>query len=265
MDTAIGRQLRHPTWRWITALTVGAVVVGLDLGVHWRYHLAEAAYLERVEACRELLPAFVPSQADSDAVTERYESMLAAADHALYVRLVLAVAAPLVYLALARGDRASVGLLESPRQGWRAWIAISMRAGAVLFVAALGFALVWRSLGWGWESAIAGYSDGQFLFAEGCVRAPVFEEIIYRLALCVPIATRFGSGPAIAASGILFALVHVTYGNLNPASAISGFFFAWVFLKSDSIIPCIALHALGNFLFGLFLWTAGPGPAQLMF
>jgi membrane protease YdiL (CAAX protease family) len=97
---------------------------------------------------------------------------------------------------------------------------------------------------------------------DGCFVFPVMEEFIYRVALCVPLVLIVSPWGAIAASGIVFAFLHVLYGNPSPENAIGGFVLAWVYLKSGSIYVPIGLHALGNFLLLLAqvaLWYAGYG------
>lgn len=83
-----------------------------------------------------------------------------------------------------------------------------------------------------------------------CIVAPVIEETIFRLGLCVPFAVWLGPWKTIVVSGLVFAAVHVVGGNASPENLVGGFFLAWAYLKSDSIVVPVALHSLGN-LFAL--------------
>ena len=53
---------------------------------------------------------------------------------------------------------------------------------------------------------------------------------------------------AIAASGVIFAALHFVYGNPSPENAVGGLFLAWAYLKSETIVVPVLLHALGNSL-----------------
>jgi membrane protease YdiL (CAAX protease family) len=79
-----------------------------------------------------------------------------------------------------------------------------------------------------------------------CVDYPLFEEVLYRLAVCVPVAAWLGPRVAIAASGFIFAGLHVLYGNPSPDNLLGGFILAWAFLRSGTLVVPIALHSLGN-------------------
>jgi membrane protease YdiL (CAAX protease family) len=57
-----------------------------------------------------------------------------------------------------------------------------------------------------------------------------------------------GCWKTIAASGVLFGLLHVVYGNPSPENLVGGFFLAWAYLKSESILIPFILHAGGNLI-----------------
>jgi uncharacterized protein len=271
MDTRIGQQLRHPTWRWATALGLGVAIIATDLAMYGRSRMATDAYINISAQYGVLLMHLEAGTTSygtvSDhymAVQRAYDAMQRAEADAILCRALLALAAPLAYLVLARGDWVSVGLCTTPVQGWRWWSVTGCRLALLVTGAAIPIGLVWRQVGWGWDAVAGAFADNDWPLAECCVRYPVFEEMLYRLAICVPVAARFGKGPAIAASGILFAAIHVIYDALNPVNAIAGFLLAWAFFKSESITVPILLHALGNLLFWLFLWAVGPGLARLV-
>ena len=85
-------------------------------------------------------------------------------------------------------------------------------------------------------------------FLRMCVFAPLLEEAIYRVALCVPLAATVGAGWAVAASGAAFGLLHAVYGNPSPENVLGGFFLAWAYLRSGSACVPVLLHAAGNLL-----------------
>ena len=86
------------------------------------------------------------------------------------------------------------------------------------------------------------------MFLHMCVAAPVLEETLYRLLVCVPLAGWRRPWLAIAASGLLFAALHFLYGNPSPENMIGGLILAWAYLKSETIVVPVLLHALGNLL-----------------
>jgi len=99
--------------------------------------------------------------------------------------------------------------------------------------------------------------SSQFLpwLFRACLAAPVLEEAVYRFALCAPTAPILGRWPVIILSGLAFGWLHFIYGNPGPDNLIAGFLLAWAYLKSESILVPVVLHALGNFF--VFLTQAG--------
>jgi membrane protease YdiL (CAAX protease family) len=83
-------------------------------------------------------------------------------------------------------------------------------------------------------------------FLRMCVIAPVLEEVVYRLAPCVPLAVLFGPWKAIVVSALAFAGMHIVAGVPSPENLVGGFFLAWAYLKSSSIAVPVVLHSLGN-------------------
>jgi membrane protease YdiL (CAAX protease family) len=79
-----------------------------------------------------------------------------------------------------------------------------------------------------------------------CISAPILEEALYRLVLCVALVRIAGPRWTIFASGAMFAALHFVWGNASPDNFIAGYFLAWVFLKSGSILTPLVLHSLGN-------------------
>jgi membrane protease YdiL (CAAX protease family) len=158
----------------------------------------------------------------------------------------LAVALPL-YGFLTGWDRTSLGLRFSPVQGWWWWVRTGLVLGAVV-LAVVGLAggiglLAGRPLP---PPIVQPWRDwAQWLF-DGCVRAPLLEESTYRFVLCLPLLALCGRWPALLASGVVFAALHVRYGIPSPDNFAGGFVFAWGFLASGSLLVPMLLHAAGN-------------------
>jgi membrane protease YdiL (CAAX protease family) len=174
-------------------------------------------------------------------------------------RAALAVGAPVIYLLLARGDPASVGLSLRPavnrRYCLRATLAMGVAIGACFILAGGVYSLM------GWEVPIIRMAPAQFWpqFQHACVLAPAVEEGIYRVGLCCGAVVLLGARGAIVVSGLVFGALHILYGNPGPDNLVAGFFLAWAFLKSGSILVPVALHALGNLCalgswIGMWLW-----------
>lgn len=165
------------------------------------------------------------------------------------LRLSIAATAAVVLLLIARGDRATVGLTVVPVQGWRAWVRITAWIVALLG-AAIGVVTIvaWTA---GVLKAPPTLSPEHYgpRLVWSCVITPVFEEGVYRLALCVAlVALCIGRIAVIAVCGVVFGLLHVAYGNPAPDNLLAGFVLGWAFLHSGSVLVPIALHALGNLL-----------------
>ncbi len=151
-------------------------------------------------------------------------------------------------LGLARGDRMSLGLRLRPVQGYGYWIKASLVVGALLGVLIVVAAAVMYAVGKPFATRSMFVSTSQFrpVALHAVVVAPLLEEPIYRLVVCVPIIALFGRWPAVVASGGLFGYLHFHYGNPAPDNFFAGYVLAWAYLHSRSLAVPIALHALGN-------------------
>ena len=162
------------------------------------------------------------------------------------LRSLLTGASVLILFLLARGDRASLGLVVRLRPSYRYWVKVTLGIGAAVG----GFCIVAGFLLWiiGIRIPIPATPPEQILPALGsyCVSAPVLEEALYRLVLCVALVRIAGPWWTIFASGVIFAALHFVWGNASPEYFIAGYFLAWAFLKSGSILTPIVLHSLGN-------------------
>ena len=164
------------------------------------------------------------------------------------VRLALALTAFAAVVYLSDGDLQSVGLRFNPRQGWRPWIRTSLRIGLIVaFCIAVGLG-IWSLTGH--QIQIHSVPPWHIVssFLHMCVVAPLLEETIYRVLVCIALTSVVGCWRTIAINGILFAGLHVVYGNPSPENLVGGFFLAWVYLKSETILLPVMLHSLGNFI-----------------
>ncbi len=160
----------------------------------------------------------------------------------------IALGAFVIYLHLVQGDLASVGLTAKPIQGWRYWVRATLIIGlAVLGCIAVGWS-VWILLGRKLPVYRIHPDSAGSIFFGMCVVAPMREEFIYRLALCVPLAGLSRLWTAVTVSGLTFGALHIVHGNPSPENLIGGFFLAWAYLKSGTIYVPILLHSLGNFV-----------------
>lgn len=163
-------------------------------------------------------------------------------------RIALAILAFAIIVYLTDGDLESVGLQARPAQGWSPWVRwsylIALMVGACL---AIGFGL-WRLSG----RPLPLHTTPPQVFwpylLQMCFVAPMLEETIYRLVVCVAFAPVIGCWPTIILNGCLFGALHVVYGSASPENLVGGFFLAWAYLKSGTILVPLLLHSAGNFL-----------------
>ena len=77
------------------------------------------------------------------------------------------------------------------------------------------------------------------------VLAPLFEETIFRGALLPVLATKFGPLPGVLLSGLLFAMAHISVGELAPLTVL-GVGLGLVRLRSGRLWPSVLMHGLWN-------------------
>ena len=95
----------------------------------------------------------------------------------------------------------------------------------------------------GWDSGRAAPFIANFVVVAGV--APFVEELTYRGLGFAAVRDAFGNGAAVAVTAVAFGLAHGLFEAL-PVLTIFGLILAWVRLKTGSIYPTIALHALFN-------------------
>jgi len=84
--------------------------------------------------------------------------------------------------------------------------------------------------------------------------APVFEELAYRGLVYVSLRSVFKASPAIIISALLFSFLHF-YSLVGFLTVFwSGMVLAYSFERFRSLLPGMAVHALGNILFLMTVW-----------
>ncbi len=85
--------------------------------------------------------------------------------------------------------------------------------------------------------------------------APVTEELLFRGLILRGFVRNYGATVAIAASALMFALLHVSPWRLVSV-AVDGAFMAWLVIRTRSLIPALLMHAVGNGLAVLLMLSA---------
>jgi membrane protease YdiL (CAAX protease family) len=206
MDTIIGQTLRGSWGRIIFALTLAVMTITAD------FFICQNAYL-------------------------RFFG---------YPRPIIALCSILILAFLARWNLASLGVTLQPRQGFLYWIKATLLIGLVVAFFTGIVLVLFRAFGFTVSNPkLASYflRDATII---GCIKAPLLEECLYRVVLCVPLVALVGSRWTIFISGIIFAALHFVYQLPRPDNFIAGYFLAWAFLKSGSILIPVVIHSLGN-------------------
>jgi membrane protease YdiL (CAAX protease family) len=163
-----------------------------------------------------------------------------------FPRLLLGTIVLVVYMSLlARcGGGQFPGFRVPPLAEWSRWLALF--GGAALLLGGISIAM--RA----WFPGLAyGHREVTAIVIFAGIVWPVYEEVIYRVALVPASAAWLGRWGAILANGVVFALLHVAYGNPDPSNALGGFALAWIFLRSRSVLVSIVAHSIGNLAINL--------------
>jgi membrane protease YdiL (CAAX protease family) len=83
-----------------------------------------------------------------------------------------------------------------------------------------------------------------------CVIAPIAEELFFRGFCFTALRRALGMLPAAALTGIIFGAIHLggTDVEFIVPLMVFGFFLCLLYVWTDSLLPCIVLHALNNAL-----------------
>lgn len=110
-------------------------------------------------------------------------------------------------------------------------------------------------------------------FITAVILAPIVEELFFRKLLITRLE-RYGEGPAILVSGLLFGIIHL---NLSQGfyAVLLGFVLGYIYIRTRKIIITIGLHMVLNLLGGVvfpiaansgsLLWVGLVGLAALGF
>lgn len=85
------------------------------------------------------------------------------------------------------------------------------------------------------------------LFFTLVIVAPLTEELLFRGLILRGLLGRFSSWWALVISAGLFSVMHLNPWQAVPTFAL-GLIFGWFYLRTGSLMPCIAGHALNNFM-----------------
>ena len=174
----------------------------------------------------------------------------------LYLGLMLAPLTILGLLLKGRGPRPAGGWLQ---WGWRPPASLLLRStGAVLMVlpvvALAGWLIekVWPDPG-GSNPLLDLVLTSADPIALACfagtaiVLAPLFEETLFRGALLPVVAERLGGGWAVLISAAVFAIAHLSLGELVPLFVL-GLGLGWLRWRSGRLGACVLMHAFWNAL-----------------
>ena len=151
---------------------------------------------------------------------------------------------------------------QAPQGGWLQWRlrpwpgAISSAVAGWLMVTPVVVATGWllvRLVGDPGGSnplleLVLGSKDPLALFLLGwtaVVLAPLFEETIFRGALLPVLAKRCGTAGGVVLSALLFAVAHISIGELAPLTVL-GVGLALLRVSTGRLLPSVLMHALWN-------------------
>ena len=160
----------------------------------------------------------------------------------------LAVLALAIVGFAVRWDRAALGLTWKPAPSVGFWLRVGLVTGAVILAIALATLAVVRGGGpdpfdLGGQLPICSSLSRR---VEMLMLAPLFEELLYRGALCTALMGVGGRALAVAGGGLAFAWLHWFGGVLGPDNLLAGFLFSWAFVRSRTLLVPVAFHCFGN-------------------
>jgi membrane protease YdiL (CAAX protease family) len=138
----------------------------------------------------------------------------------------------------------------------------ALLAGVLAIVALSGFWIILFQLVRTPANVLPDMSDYPFLTAAiilltASLAAPLSEEAAFRGYFQVPMERQFSGPVAVVMSSTLFALAHGTHGFFWPKLLVyflAGFGFGVSAYLTNSIVPGIAVHILGDITFFTMVW-----------
>lgn len=101
-------------------------------------------------------------------------------------------------------------------------------------------------------------------FIATCLLAPLFEEMLFRGILLRAFLERYPRGLAISYSALYFGAAHLNIYQFFVAFFL-GLLLGWLYERSQSLIPCIALHAAVNVTVVMVSAESDPASNQALF
>lgn len=160
--------------------------------------------------------------------------------------------------ALRGGDLRALGLRGARPGGWLLAVGLApaflgLSAGWTLALEALGQPVEPQRI---LDEVLAAPDSPQALatIAYGVFVAPLVEELVFRGFLLPALSRRLGTAAAIALSGLLFGLMHLSDPTSVPPLVAFGLALGALRLRTGSLGPPVLLHLLNNAAaFGLAL------------
>ena len=78
------------------------------------------------------------------------------------------------------------------------------------------------------------------------VVGPIVEEVVFRGVLGAPLARKYGLRGAAILSSSVWALGHTSHIGGALLTFVAGVIFMFLYKRSQSLLPCICLHGIGN-------------------
>lgn len=120
------------------------------------------------------------------------------------VRCALALIAFAAIIYLADGNLSSLGLRLTPQQGWRPWVRNSLIIGLLVSICFVLGTRIWLLMGCEIPQPKVSPFPIFSNFLRMCFVAPVMEEAVYRVIICVSLMNYLGPWKTIIISGLLF-------------------------------------------------------------
>lgn len=101
------------------------------------------------------------------------------------------------------------------------------------------------------EEMFAQMTDSSLaMLIAACVLAPLLEEMLFRGVILRGFLQQYSRWPAIIGSALLFGLAHMNIYQFAVAT-ILGLLLGWLYERTQSLLPCITLHAAYNSMVSL--------------
>ncbi|MEK7523669.1 MAG: CPBP family intramembrane glutamic endopeptidase [Patescibacteria group bacterium] len=179
--------------------------------------------------------------------------------------------APLYYFVIHKNHLRAADL-GFRKMRWKAVLAWVLKGFGLAFLANLGLALIMYYV----PDSLPGFSRQEShipIFGTSALDyslalialvglAPVVEEVFFRGFVLQTLLGKFQPWVASILTAACFALLHFEFGSIGII-AILALILNWIFLRSRSIIPCIAFHMINNALAFLLEWLVWQGYVSL--